>query len=863
MHPILRRIKELLFPSLKTSLSSEELESLFRVRYQHFRTLLTANNNALGAMAELEQALISGQTYSLALVRARTTVVLVSVYKMVQSMIALADGRYRDLEKIFERISKEVDAIIERTPAEREGPWILPLADITRDMADQVGEKMANLGEAARLPGIRTPGGFVLTASAGRYLMAAGDLGREINRLEQQLDPGDLEKLYSSSAAIQGLISGSSMPGDLEELMLSAYARLEGETQPGILVAMRSSATGEDLAGASFAGQYHTELNVDREFLGYTYKEVVASKFTSRAILYRLKKGYRHADIEMCVGCLAMIEASVSGVTYTREPTDPGSGWLVINVVAGAARKVVDGTVMTRRLLVSRQDPRRIVLHHGTEKGEQEALSGPLLAGLLSPALIEELARVAITLEGHFGAPQDIEWSIDKQGQIYVLQTRPMMVAAGSRTPETAPETADPDILFRGEVTASPGIACGPVFVVSSMVDILRFPQDAVLVVEHPLPDWAPLLSRAVALVATTGSEAGHLATVAREFGIPALFGLPDSVRGLAEGTLVTVDSKGRRIYRGRREDLLRLNVNPPPDLMAGSPVQAVLKQVLERLTPLNLTDPRSPTFKSSWCETLHDITRFCHEKAVTEMFDFGGRYHFSERAARRLMGDVPLDWWVINLADGFRDDAGVDKNFVHINAIASRPMLAIWEGISAFPWGGPPVVDMKGMGSILFQSIMQPGLDPAVASPMTAKNYFLISRNFCNLSVRLGYHFAMIEAYLSDLLTESYVTFTFKGGAADGQRKASRIVFLAEILEKYGFRIELRGDALTARVEKRPMDLLLQYLKILGYLVLHARQLDMIMNNPERVNGYREKFRTEIDSLLRLQPSRPVAENG
>jgi pyruvate,water dikinase len=305
----------------------------------------------------------------------------------------------------------------------------------------------------------------------------------------------------------------------------------------------------------------------------------------------------------------------------------------------------------------------------------------------------------------------------------------------------------------------------------------------------------------------------------------------------LEEGTLVTVDSRGRRIYSGCRADLLE-KAAERPDLMAGSPVQAVLKRVLAHLAPLNLTDPRSPRFKSSYCETLHDITRFCHEKAVVEMFDFGDRYHFSERAARRLVGDVPLDWWVINLADGFREGSAVGDSFVSIDAIDSLPMQAIWDGISAFPWEGPPTVDVRGMGSILFQSVMQPGLDPAVATPLTTKNYFLISKNFCNLSVRLGYHFAMVEAYLSDLLTESYVTFTFKGGAADDRRRATRILFLAEILEKYDFRVELKADAMTARMEKRPLDFLLRQLKILGYLVLHARQLDMIMNNPERVNG-------------------------
>jgi pyruvate,water dikinase len=145
----------------------------------------------------------------------------------------------------------------------------------------------------------------------------------------------------------------------------------------------------------------------------------------------------------------------------------------------------------------------------------------------------------------------------------------------------------------------------------------------------------------------------------------------------------------------------------------------------------------------------------------------------------------------------------------------------------------------------------MQPGLDPAVGTPLTVKNYFLISSNYCNLSVRLGYHFAMIEAFLSDLLTESYVSFTFKGGAADTKRRIGRIELLSEILQQFDFRIEKKGDTLMARVEKRPIEFLEQRLKVLGYLVQHTRQIDMVMNNQASVNQYRKKFMTELTTML------------
>ncbi len=198
-------------------------------------------------------------------------------------------------------------------------------------------------------------------------------------------------------------------------------------------------------------------------------------------------------------------------------------------------------------------------------------------------------------------------------------------------------------------------------------------------------------------MIAENGSEAGHLATVSREFGIPALFSLPEAMTTLVNGETITVNASARAVYRGCREDLLRRE-GVKKDIMAGSPVQRILTEALQYITPLNLNDPASPQFKSSWCETLHDITRFCHEKSVSEMFNFGQKHHFDQGTAKRLVGKVPLEWWVIDLADGFQEGTDANGKTVRVEDIVSVPMLAIWQGISAFPWEGPPPVSVQGL---------------------------------------------------------------------------------------------------------------------------------------------------------------------
>jgi len=820
----------------------------FNRRYRQFRSLLTANNNALEIMAEMEQALAAGQPFGMALVRGHCTAMSVNVYKMIQHLRGIADGRYPELVPAFQEVSRQVEEVLARRPPVSEGRLIMPLAEIDRHAADLVGEKMANLGEIHRHAGLRVPAGFAVTGVASRNFIIANHLQDEINRRLKTLDSDNLEELYRVSAAIQGLIVVAPLPADLEEALLAAYQELAEATGAGeeLRVAMRSSAVGEDRHSVSFAGQYRTQLNVEREFVSRAYKEIVAGKYKSEAIVYRLRRGFRHQDVDMGVGCLAMVAAVVSGVMYSRAPEDHGSDWLVITTAPGLAAKVVDGSIAVDTLRVGRRAP------HAVMVVEQRA-GGPDADLLLAEEQIRELAAAALRLEEHFAAPQDIEWSFDRQGRLFILQSRPLGHPAPS---EAAPAAAgppsepdEPDLLLKGGITASPGAACGPVFMVRNSLDLLRFPKGAVLVTAHPLPEWATLLSRAVAVVSETGQVAAHLATVAREFGVPALFGMAGAIAKLANEGEITVDATRRRVYSGRREESLAV-LAPPPNLMADSPIYHILRDALALITPLNLTDPASPFFRPSSCRTMHDLTRFCHEKGVSEMFSFGARMGYDDKSAKQLVGEMPSQWWVIDLEDGFREDFDRHQKFIRIEDIVSAPMLAIWQGMTVVPWAGPPPVSLRGFGSILFQSTMNPNLDPAVRSSMGARNYFLVSRNFCNLSVRLGYHFALAEAHLGPLLLENYVSFQFKGGAADEGRRLGRVQLLKDILEHFDFRVELKLDALTARIERKPPEFLAPRLMVLGYLLIHTRQIDMVMGDEGMVEHYRQKIMAGLERL-------------
>ena len=841
-----------------------EATEKFLNKSEDFRLLLAANGKALELMAEMTGAARSGHPSGITRVRAYSVMVASSVRQMIERLCRMAPGRYDGLREVFNAIVQDMDRAFAGPEKGPLGPPVIRMRDLRAADLPETGSKVAMLGEIRAELGALVPGGFAITASAFRLFMESTGLDDEINRLIQIHDGTSLEELNDLARSIRQAVDLAPMPDELETAVREQCARM-GDVR----LAVRSSALGEDSEQTGFAGQFLSRLGVKPAQVTDAYREVVSSMYSATALTYVRNRGLREDGMVMAVGCMEMINAVAGGVVYTRPPVGGDADTVVVNAVPGLPCAVVDGSSMADSYAVDRETGRirsrdiahkeiRFVLTSGGKVRKEKLYGGKELEPAIPDRDVERLAALALRIEAHFGHPQDIEWAKDRDGLLVILQCRPLTVCEDVHGTQSVPWADDEEsrglAILSGCIPASPGAAAGCVIKVETEEDMFRFPDGAVLLARNARPQLSALLPRAAALVAEFGSSVGHLANVAREYAIPALIGAPGAVERLSGVGVITVNGTNGTIYLGRRKRMIQREARPAARVRM-TDVGLALERVLKFITPLNLTDPESPDFRPEGCRSMHDITRFCHEKAVSEMFAQGER---PVSGARRLAGERAMQYWLVDIGGGTSTDAGKpadSRREITIESVRSTPMRALWYGMMAVPWEGPPPPTMDGFMSVMTSAARNPALATGVRNDMGERNYFIVGGGYCNLQSRFGFHFCTIEGFAGDDPNVNYALFQFKGGGASMDRRHLRSRLVAEILEKRGFIAEIRDDALFARLEGVSRKGVEQAMAVLGYLLMHTRQIDMSMADPGMVVRYRDRFEADIESLLEGLP--------
>src|SRR6266704_879365 len=451
------------------------------------------------------------------------------------------------------------------------------LENVRKDDIHIVGGKCANLGELTA-KGVTVPPGFAVTADAFRRFLEETKIGEVIQKtLTSSNGPRDPKQYEEASQEIRKIIESAPMPSDIANEVRSAYRDLERKTNsPQVKVAVRSSATSEDLPDASFAGQQDTYLNVKGEdALVHYVQKCWSSLYTPRAIFYREEKGFPHEKVLISVGVQKMVESEVSGVIFTLDPVNGDPSKIIIESSWGLGEALVEGVVRPERFIVDKGtlqiDHKEIVpkmVEHvpNHETGltmEREVPAERRNAASLGDEQVVELARLARDIEDHYQTPQDVEFAVErsKSGQkVYVVQTRPETFWARMKSPSEAGKSPvlDRVVVVQG-LAASPGLHAGRAKIVVGLQDAGRMMKDKdILVTRMTNPDWVPYMKIAGAIVTEDGGTTCHAAIVSREMGVPCIVGARNATKVLQTGKEYTVDAKAGVVYQGLVEDVLK-----------------------------------------------------------------------------------------------------------------------------------------------------------------------------------------------------------------------------------------------------------------------------------------------------------------
>lgn len=462
--------------------------------------------------------------------------------------------------------------------------YIAWFEEVSKQDAPLVGGKGANLGEVmrARLP---VPPGYIITVDAFRAFLSANALAQEIDARLSGLPVDDPAALHAVSEMLQARIRRAPMPDDVRSAIVESYkelARRAGDASDPF-VAVRSSATVEDAAQASFAGMFRSHLNVaGADELMTKVQDCWASGFGARVLFYRLKLGLGSAERLVAVVVQHMVSSDQSGVMFTVDPATGDPDLLVIEATWGLGETVVGGQVAPDHFVVRKRDL-QIVERNVAEKSfelrrdpdtgrnvEQPLSSERARAASLSDEQVRSVAELGIRTEKHYGAPQDIEFAIEG-GTLYLVQTRPVttLAHAGSQTgqAEAVGERPAGEVLVRG-LGASPGVASGRVHVLLSPEQGRQLEPGEILVAPMTTPDWVPFMRRAAAIVTDSGGTTSHAAIVSRELGLPCIVGTRNGTTTLAGVQQVTVDARAGAVLAGIVEPGAR-PVAPTPSVAA------------------------------------------------------------------------------------------------------------------------------------------------------------------------------------------------------------------------------------------------------------------------------------------------------
>ena len=818
-------------------------------KFKNFMSILESNNKVLKLISDMEEKSQGDYLFDINYLTKNISEIKLGATDIIDHLVMLGGNKYLPLKDIRNGLFNLIDDILSRKIRVIRDDYCRLFNRIGAGDTLSFGDKNARLGEMASELNLPIPEGFAISAWAYKSFIDKNDLGTRISDRIQEVDIKNYSDLNKTGDEIGKLILNSPLPEDLSDKILQFYYEL-GSGREDYFVAIRSSALGED-AELSFAGQYASFLGVSESALLDSYKKVLASKFSPNAIYYYLSHNLDESELAMSVGCVKMINARISGIIYTQDPVKPDDNCMIINSIYGLGKHLVEGAVTPDIFRVSRDDntiissdinsqTSRLVMnqdgalyYENIPKSEQDLSS-------ITESELATLMDFASKIEDHYGEPQDIEWAIDKNGHPFILQTRPLRLIKPPVRKEM-PDTTGFQLLVSGGTTVCPGGGSGPAKHIKSPADLYVVSKGDIVIASHPFPELVTVIGKISALITVIGSVASHMATIAREYRIPTIVGM-NGVTGIEEGMAITVDAGACRVYRGNLDELVEA-IKPEFDLFNDDPLFNLLKKLLRYLSPLHLIHPLDDDFIIENCRTIHDITRFAHQKSMDEMFKGADLIKRDDWVGVYLKSSIPIRVEIIYIDKDMPKMP--KKRVIEPEQIESLPMKAFWNGVIQEGWPQPPPVNSKGFISVVANTAAKQH-----KGEFAKKSFAVLSKEFMILSLKMGYHFMTYEAMCSDVISKNYIKMQFKEGGASVDRRIRRIRLITNVLKHFGFENSTKGDFLDTSVSYESRESMLEKLRILGRLAMLTKQLDMAMSNDAIANWYTEDILNKLKQL-------------
>ncbi len=758
-----------------------------RFLFRAFKRILTGNTAALERMARMDRALGGEYVFDRAFLDDSVREVCRLTHQAAYHLNGMAAEGYVDLYDAYLSVKDALEDILSGGMGPLASRWVLAFSEIGWEMEPLVGLTSAGLAVLGRDMGLPAPDGFAVTTTGMREL--AGDRADEVRRRVEE--------------AVLALFSRLGGPCPLDAILVSAGLAGGGE----VLAEVRADGAGEavravaDLAAPDAAG--------------------IVPGPRARAVCVRPHPaGAVAGDLATLAHDRGLPPAMLA---VAAPPDSPG---------------------LADRYWISRLAPHDPLRTRLSAKPADLALPGgrPLDmsrdgrrrgSGWLVPEQAALLAELGLAAERAMGGPCLVSWSLSEDGGLLLTGLRPPEAAFSEGPDPDAPEpdvatASDPPLLCGGQVACG-GVGAGPVVVLDEDTLPESVPLGSVGVARTAAPVLSRIVPRLGALVAEVGSPACHLATVAREYRVPAVFGLAGET-ALTPGSLVTVDAESGCVHAGAVEVLLRQAAMPGANLGA-EPEYRILRRLLRHIRPLNLVDPQSGEFAPGRCRTCHDILHFAHEKAVEHLLSFDAPEKGGLGAARRLREDSPFEVGIVDLGGGLEGQTGE----VGLSDVSSLPLRAFLEGLILRDVRRPEPARLR-IGDILSGVARTP-----VAT--ATGNLALAARDYANITLRLGYHFSVVDALVSDRPEHTFVAFRFAGGFASGDRRARRAGLIRSVLERLGFRATRKGDLVLGTRKLMERGEALAVLRFLGALSAYTRQLDLEMAGEDDVERFTRRF--------------------